>query len=71
MNAALNPPPRLTLVRAGSQITISWPGEGFVLQENANVANPAGWTDAAGGAASPVTVTVPASGMKFYRLRQQ
>ena len=71
MSAALNPPPRLTLVRTGNQISISWPGDGFVLQENANVANPAGWTDAAGGVASPVVVTVPASGMKFYRLRQQ
>jgi hypothetical protein len=68
LGAAQNPPPRLVLTRSDKQIVLSWSGEGFVLQENANLANPAGWTAVAGGGTSPVTLSPGTVGGKFYRL---
>ena len=71
LGAAANPPAVRKLTRSGDEITISWSRTGFVLQENADAANPAGWTDVPGGSASPVVITMPATGNKFYRLRSQ
>lgn len=61
-------PASITYVRTGATLTLSWTGAGYVLQQNDTVANPAGWSNVPGGAASPVTVTIPPSGMKYYRL---
>ena len=58
--------PWLTFTRAGNQLTLSWNQTGFVLQENSNLSNAAGWSNTAGGSSGPVTVTI--SGVKFYRL---
>lgn len=69
--AATNPPPRLAMARSATQLTLSWTRTGFVLQENSNLANAAGWSDVTGGSTSPVTLTLPASGHNFYRLRSQ
>lgn len=67
MNPALQRP-TLASNRSGSQLMFSWSASGFVLQENSDLGNPMGWTNVPGGAASPVTVTIPATGNKFYRL---
>ena len=61
--------PILALSAAGRQLTLSWSQTGFVLQENVNLANSTGWTNLANGAVSPVVITLPATGAKFYRLK--
>lgn len=60
-------PPPLVISPNGNQITISWTGTGFTLQQSATLT---GWTDVPGGSTSPVTVTVtPEMPVRFYRLR--
>ncbi len=66
------PQPKITTVLAGGQLTLSWSGAGFRLQQSDDVSNPSGWTDVplnsnATPVTSPYTVTVGA-GKKFYRL---
>ncbi len=60
--------PSIYFGRTGNQLTLSWSGTGFVLQENSNLNNPAGWSNVAGGGTSPVVVTISPSVNKFYRL---
>ena len=66
----LNPPttqPTLGYSLADGQLTLTWQGGGYVLQENGNVANPEAWANVPG--AGPNSATVPtANGTKFYRL---
>ncbi len=59
--------PTLAFARSGDQLTLSWAAAGFVLQQNDNVANAAGWTDVSNGGTSPVTVTI-GGGSRFFRL---
>jgi hypothetical protein len=66
---SMNLGPALSFSRSGNQLTLSWPGTGFVLQENSSVNNPAGWSNVTGGSTSPVTVTISPTGAKYYRLR--
>jgi hypothetical protein len=61
--------PSISFSRTGNQLTLSWPVTGFVLQENSNLSNAAGWSNVTGGTSSPVTVTI--SGVKYYRLLKQ
>lgn len=60
----------LTIARNGNQATILWGGTGFVLQQNADLQNPGGWSDVDGGTSAPFTVNLRA-GPTFYRLRRQ
>ena len=62
--------PALSISSSGGNLTFTWNVLGYVLQENGNLTNPAGWTDMAGAEASPVTMT-PGSESKFFRLRKQ
>ncbi|MCX6922863.1 MAG: hypothetical protein NT154_06580, partial [Verrucomicrobia bacterium] len=62
--------PILTFSLAGGKLTLSWSGSGFVLQQNNLLGNPTGWTNVVNGNTSPVTITVPATGNMFYRLKQ-
>ncbi len=62
------PPPALSIRAAGNQLTLGWSGSGYVLQSTSTIANPASWTDVAGGQNSPYT-TAPSPGVNtFYRL---
>lgn len=61
--------PKLVFSVVGTDLKLSWTGDGFMLQENPDLKNAAGWTDVAGGGTSPVTVSV-ATGQKFYRLKK-
>jgi hypothetical protein len=65
----LNAPPAaiLNFSRSGNQLTLSWTASGFVLQENSNLQNAAGWSNVPGGNVSPVIITMNAA-PKFYRL---
>ena len=63
-------PPTLTISLTGSNLTISWTGTGYVLQQNSNVANSTAWADVTGATASPATVALPATGSNFYRLKK-
>jgi len=59
------------IARAGNQLNISWIASGYVLQQNSNLGNTAGWSDVSGGASSPVIVTIPpGTGANFYRLHK-
>ncbi len=62
-----SPPARLEFARSGDQLTLSWVAAGFVLQQNDNLANAAGWADVPNGKISPVTVTI-GGGSRFIRL---
>ena len=62
--------PSIQFSRSGNQLTLSWSGTGFVLQQNADLSNPAGWSNVAGGTTSPVTVPISPSGNNYYRLRK-
>jgi hypothetical protein len=63
-------PPALNVSISGSQLTLSWLGTGYVLQQNTTVNNPSGWADVSGATASPIVTSV-ASGTRYYRLRKQ
>jgi hypothetical protein len=68
--------PQLSIQFAGGNAVISWAADasaGFVLDEALNVNTPASW----GASAASVqtngnvkSVTIPAAGVKFYRLRK-
>jgi formylglycine-generating enzyme required for sulfatase activity len=60
-------PTTLTISLSGTQLTLSWTGSGFQLQQNPNLSNPTGWTSVPGGTASPTMVTI-GSGQMFFRL---
>ncbi len=60
-------PPTLTYVRTGNQLTLSWIGTGYTLQENDAFPDPTGWKII--GVSSPTAVTLGA-GNKFYRLNK-
>jgi hypothetical protein len=64
MNLPDEPPQFNPITRNGSAVVISWTGQG-TLEESGSVT--AGWT-VSGNQANPQTV--PATGTKFYRLRQ-
>jgi hypothetical protein len=74
----IHPPdfPRMTVQRMASAVLISWPsdqGTDFVLQESKDLRSPDNWINSpeipvADG--SQKTVTVPATGIRFYRLRK-
>jgi hypothetical protein len=56
----------LSFSRSGNQLTLSWSGDGFVLQATGSLSNPH-WANVTGGNTSPFTVSIgPNSG--FYRL---
>jgi hypothetical protein len=66
--------PMLTITNSGISVTVSWPLDsgGFALQQNTNLASPAGWS-AYGGTVSTnnglnnINLTAP-TGNQFYRL---
>lgn len=66
--AIVNPPVRLAYAFAAGKLTLTWTQAGFALQENNNLSNAAGWKSVPGGSASPVVITVPATGNQYYRL---
>lgn len=57
----------LSFVRSGNNLVFSWSQPGFVLQENADPTNAAGWANTVGGDVSPATIAI-AGGKKYYRL---
>jgi hypothetical protein len=61
--------PVLSYSRSGNRLTLSWTTPGCILQENANVADAAGWRDVPGGDVSGVAVPT-GTGNKFFRLRK-
>jgi len=64
-------PPTLKIGQSDStHVTVTWPGGGYKLQQNNNLANPAGWSDVPGGGTSGVPVNIGA-GSQFFRLVPQ
>jgi hypothetical protein len=69
--------PTLTITQSGNSVTVAWPvgSGGFALQQNNNLANPAGWSAYGGtittaNGTSSITLTSP-TGNQFYRLFHQ
>ena len=69
-NFQISAPPTLNVALSGSQLTLSWIGPGYALQQNTALDNPSGWVDVSSGAVSPYVTNV-APGRIFYRLRKQ
>jgi hypothetical protein len=65
--------PNLVVSHAGNNVTVSWPDTGsYTLQQNPNVANPAGWVTSSylitpANGSNSITVTSP-TGNLFFRL---
>lgn len=65
--------PNLAITRAGNSVIISWPNTGSgTLQQNNNLAVPAGWTTSSysistGNGTNSITITPP-TGNLFFRL---
>jgi hypothetical protein len=64
-------PPSMSVSLAEGKLMISWMGSGYILQQNSNIASTTGWADIPGATTGSYTVTVPAGGSNFYRLRKQ
>ncbi len=66
--AAPTPPPALTISRSGNSVVISWPADadGYLLESTASLG--AAWSQVQG--VSGNSVTVPANGTAFYRLKK-
>jgi hypothetical protein len=62
-------PPTITFAKDGNQLTLAWTGTGFVLEQNRDLADPAGWVKVPAGDVSPVKVTIGA-GDQFFRLKK-
>ncbi len=63
-------PPALSIAISGNQLTLSWPGTLYILQQNTTLNNPSGWADVSGATAGPIVTNVTA-GTMYYRLRKQ
>lgn len=63
--------PTLTIRLTGNEVTITWPGSGYILQQNNALNNAAGWADMPNATSGTATVTVPATGNNYYRLKKQ
>ena len=66
--------PMLTITNSGNRVTVAWPlaPSGFALQQNDDLANPAGWSAYAGvvstnNGVNTITLSPP-MGNLFYRL---
>lgn len=69
--AAVRPAPRLSVQLNAKQLTLSWTGTGFILQQTSDLSKAAGWTDVTGATTSPVTRPVTSATAQFFRLRKQ
>ena len=61
--------PSLLPVISGNNLTVSWAGSGYKLQQTSSLSSGA-WTDVPGGNVSPVSVTI-GTGNQFFRLISQ
>jgi hypothetical protein len=74
LGTALPLPPRLTIIRSGASVILTWPinAAGFTLQSTTNLF-PTAWSPVAQPAvtnAGQISVTVPTTvGRKFFRLK--
>ncbi len=69
VGSAVTPAPTLNYQVAGGQLTLTWTGAGFVLEENSVLGTGAGWSAVAGAGANSATVPIT-TGTKFYRLKK-
>ena len=68
--------PNLTISRSGNSVIVAWLNTGsYTLQQNNNVAAPAGWTTSAyvittANGTNSITLTPPTGNLLFFRLKQ-
>ena len=62
--------PQLAYAYAAQRLTLSWTEPGFLLQQNDDLADPAGWTNVSGGETSPVILD-SLTRTRFFRLKNQ
>ena len=60
--------PTINMARNGNQLTLTWAGPGFVLEQNSDLSTN-NWQPVAGAAANSAEVSI-ASGKNFFRLRK-
>jgi hypothetical protein len=61
------PRPTLSYSVASGELTLTWTGDGFTLQESAQLGTAAVWSTVAGSTANSATVPTSSS-TRFYRL---
>jgi hypothetical protein len=66
---AVAPAPAIAFQFANGQLTLTWVGAGFTLEESASVGTAANWTAVAGITGNSATVPA-ATGGRFYRLKK-
>jgi hypothetical protein len=59
--------PTLSISPSAGNVSLSWLLGGYMLQQNASLTNPGGWTDM--GTNSPVTLPI-GNGSEFFRLKE-
>lgn len=66
---AVSPAPKLNFALGAGQLTLTWEGSGYALEQADALGNPAGWSAVPGAGANSATVptTDPA---KYYRLKK-
>jgi hypothetical protein len=63
--------PLLGWNREAHQLRFAWPGSGFILQRNANLAELSGWRDVPGADQGSHLLTNPNAPAEFFRLRKK
>lgn len=62
--------PALSALATNGSVVLSWSTGGFILQTNADLANPAGWADVPAATNSPTNMAI-GSDNQFFRLRHE
>jgi hypothetical protein len=63
--------PSLGWSREAHQLRLAWPGSGFILQRNTNLAQPSDWRDVPGADQGAHLLTNTNAPVEFFRLRKQ
>jgi hypothetical protein len=69
-SASLFTGPKLNIAQTGNNLSFTWNVVGAGLESTTNLADPNSWAPVAGTATSPVVISLPATGNKFYRIAQ-
>jgi len=62
-------PPTVNASVTNNSLTITWSQSGYILQQNGQVNQAAGWADISGATNGTYTIALPKTGEKFYRVR--
>ena len=67
-SASLFAGPQLNVQKTGGNLTFIWNVVGAGLESNTDLSNPNGWTPVAGANTSPYVISIPTTGIRYYRV---